>query len=340
MDLKLKQRLIGALVLGALAVIFVPMIVLGPEPEGAAEAAGMPIEPPPAPEGDFITREIPLNAGPLPTPTDGAAATVPADPDTLPMVDATASVAPRVDALEAAMSTTAVPAATPPTPVAAAPAAAAPASVVSPPVTVPPATIPRPATAPALAAAPVAAPPPLPVATAAGGFRVIAGSFTQRSNADALVARLRSGGLTASTEATDVNGQPATRVVLGPFADRASAEAARVRAAAIAGSASVVAADAVPAAAGRPATAVAPNATAAAGFAVQLGAFGSEADARTLVARARAAGFTAFEQRIPTANGVLWRVRLGPASDRAAAERLKSDAANRLGIAGIVVPHP
>ena len=41
MDIKVKQRLIGALVLGALAVIFVPMIVLGPEPEGAAEATGV-----------------------------------------------------------------------------------------------------------------------------------------------------------------------------------------------------------------------------------------------------------------------------------------------------------
>ena len=322
MDLKLKQRLIGALVLGALAVIFVPMIVLGPEPEGAAEAAGVPIEPPPVPEGEFVTREIPLNAGPLPTPT----AAVPADPDTLPMVDATASVAPRVDALEAAMDTAAVPAATPPAPVA------------PPATTTPPASVAPPAAA---TRAPAAAVPPLPpVATAAGGFRVKAGSFTQRSNADALVARLRSAGLSASTEAAEVNGQPATRVVLGPFADRASAEAARVRAAAIAGSASVVATDAGAAPTDRPATAAAPAVAATAGFAVQLGAFGSEADARALVARARAAGFTAFEQRVPTANGALWRVRLGPATDRPAAERLKSDAANRLGIAGIVVPHP
>lgn len=330
MDLKLKQRLIGALVLGALAVIFVPMIVLGPEPEGAAEAAGVPIEPPPVPEGEFVTREIPLNAGPLPTPT----AAVPADPDTLPMVDATASVAPRVDALEAAMGATAVPAATPPVPV----SGTAPPAPVSRSVTTTPPASARPAAA---TPAPVAAvPPPLPVATAAGGFRVKAGSFTQRSNADALVARLRSAGLSASTEAAEVNGQSATRVVLGPFADRASAEAARVRAAAIAGSASVVATDAGAAPTGRPATAAAPAVAATAGFAVQLGAFGSEADARALVARARAAGFTAFEQRVPTANGALWRVRLGPATDRPAAERLKSDAANRLGIAGIVVPHP
>ena len=38
MDVKVKQRLIGALVLGALAVIFIPMIVIGPETRGAADA--------------------------------------------------------------------------------------------------------------------------------------------------------------------------------------------------------------------------------------------------------------------------------------------------------------
>ena len=73
---------------------------------------------------------------------------------------------------------------------------------------------------------------------------------------------------------------------------------------------------------------------------MQLGAFGSEADAQALVTRARAAGFVAFDQRVPTANGVLWRVRLGPAADRAAAEQMRSDAAAKLGVSGLVVPHP
>ena len=331
MDLKLKQRLIGALVLGALAVIFVPMIVLGPEPEGAAEAAGVPIEPPPAPGGDFVTREIPLHAAPAPAPgvVDPAGATVvAADPDALPMVDATANVAPRVDALAEPPTAVAVPAAVPPAPVATPPPAPAPEPVATP--------------SPAPAPAPAATPPPRPAALAAGGFRVKAGTFTQRANADALVARLRSAGLSASTEPAEVDGQPATRVVLGPFADRASAEAVRVRAAAIAGSATVAAVDAAPAAAApRPAADAAPAADpATVGFAVQLGAFARQDEAQGLVARARAAGFNAFEQRVPTANGVLWRVRLGPAVDRAAAERLQSDAAARLGIAGIIVPHP
>ena len=66
----------------------------------------------------------------------------------------------------------------------------------------------------------------------------------------------------------------------------------------------------------------------------------AKAEADALVARAQAAGFTAFEQRVPTDNGVLWRVRLGPAAERGAAEQMKTDAASKLGVSGIVVPHP
>ena len=82
MDVKVKQRLIGALVLGALAVIFIPMIVIGPESKGAADAAEVPITVPDAPDGEFVTREIPLGP-PVATPTpvaEGVTAADPADP--------------------------------------------------------------------------------------------------------------------------------------------------------------------------------------------------------------------------------------------------------------------
>lgn len=322
MDVKVKQRLIGALVLGALAILFVPMIVIGPESKGAADAAGVPIVVPDAPEGEFVTREIPLGG---PVAVDAPAGVTPpvaGDPNALAMVDATADIAPRVDALDGAAPVAVDAASGLPTPAAPTPAAPTPA---------------------APAAEPVA---PLPVAVAAGDYSVTAGTFGTRSNADALVARLKSSGLPAYTEAAQVNGQPATRVKVGPFADRAAAEAARVRTAAISGAAAVATGDAAPAptSAARtpPASTAAPAAAPArsSGFAVQLGAFASLAEAQTLVGRARAAGFAAFEQRVPTANGVLWRVRLGPAADRASAERIRSDAAGKLGIAGIVVPHP
>lgn len=343
MDVKIKQRLIGALVLGALAVIFIPMIVIGPESKGAADAADVPITVPDAPDGEFVTREIPLGP-PMPTPAptpEGVIAADPADPNALATVDATANVAPRVDALEAdtAPAAVAVDAASGlPTPVPATPAP------VPPPPAVASTTAPVPATpAPAPAPAPVA-----PAAVAAGDFSVTAGSFGNRANADALVARLKSSGLPAYTEAAQANGQPATRVKVGPFATRAAAEAARVRTAAISGSAAVATDDAAPSsvpasavpAPTRPAAAAPRPAIGASGFAVQLGAFSSQSEAQTLVARARDAGFTSFEQRVPTANGVLWRVRLGPAADRSEAERIRTEAASRLGVSGIVVSHP
>ncbi|MGL6290592.1 MAG: SPOR domain-containing protein [Silanimonas sp.] len=354
MDVKIKQRLIGALVLGALAVIFIPMIVIGPESKGAADAADVPISVPDAPDGEFVTREIPLGPpAPEAVPAvDGVTAANPTDPNALATVDATANVAPRVDALDADTAV-AIDAATGlPTPV---PAPAEPASSpgdAETPVAATPAPTPEPARpapvtpAPAPAAAPIA-----PAAVAAGDYSVTAGSFGNRANADALVARLKSSGLPAYTEAAQANGQAATRVKVGPFATRAAAEAARVRTAAISGSAAVATGDAAPSAAPTPtapsvATAARPAveapraAPSASGFAVQLGAFASQTDAQALVSRARAAGFASFEQRVPTANGVLWRVRLGPAADRTEAERMKSDAAGKLGVSGIVVPHP
>ncbi|GAE59982.1 hypothetical protein XPN_1888, partial [Xanthomonas arboricola pv. pruni MAFF 301427] len=59
MDTALKQRLIGAIVLVALAVIFLPMLVKGPAPSSGV--ADVPLEAPAAPaNGEFETRELPL----------------------------------------------------------------------------------------------------------------------------------------------------------------------------------------------------------------------------------------------------------------------------------------
>ncbi len=77
------------------------------------------------------------------------------------------------------------------------------------------------------------------------------------------------------------------------------------------------------------------------GFAVQLGALSSEADANALRDRARAAGFVAFHQRVNTDRGAVWRVRVGPEADRAAADRLRTSVVEKLGLKdAIVVPHP
>ncbi|WP_313495234.1 SPOR domain-containing protein, partial [Stenotrophomonas sp.] len=76
------------------------------------------------------------------------------------------------------------------------------------------------------------------------------------------------------------------------------------------------------------------------GFAVQLGAFGQAADANALRDRARAAGFSAFVEQVRTDNGVLNRVRVGPVASRDQAEQLKAQVAAKVGVAGMVRPHP
>ena len=60
MDTALKQRLIGAVVLVALAVIFLPMLIKGPAPDSGV--SDVPLAVPAAPAGGFETRELPLVA--------------------------------------------------------------------------------------------------------------------------------------------------------------------------------------------------------------------------------------------------------------------------------------
>lgn len=348
MDSALKQRLIGAAVLVALAMIFLPMLLQGPE-VGEPDAAQVPLAMPEAPDDAFETRELPLAVPEPPAEGDGVLG-VPAagepDPDAVATVDAGAEAAPRVDfdPATAAAPAQAVDAATgqplpPETPAAAAPATAAPPAAEPAPAT--PATpAPTPAPAPAVPAA--AEPAPLPASAAGGRYAVNVGSFSNLANARALADKLRGAGLPVTSESVDVAGKPAMRLRVGPYAERALAEAARLRVQqATGGQAMVVTLDAAPASAPAPAPATRPAAAAAVGFAVQLGALSSEADAIALRDRARAAGFTAFHQRIATERGVVWRVRVGPEADRAAAQRLRDGVAAKLGLPDvIVVPHP
>lgn len=88
MDSGLKQRLIGAAVLVALAVIFLPMLVKGPAPDSGV--ADVPLSVPDAPSGDYVTRDLPLVV-PADAPTGGVTG-MPA-----PMPSGTGGTLPTVD---------------------------------------------------------------------------------------------------------------------------------------------------------------------------------------------------------------------------------------------------
>lgn len=339
MDTALKQRLIGAAVLVALAVIFLPMLLEGPAPDGGA--SNVPLQMPEAPDRRFETRELPLvppaQPGDAADPADAAAAPTD-DPNRIVTVDA--DDAPRPDALAGDPST--------------APADLT-ARVVAPEQAAMPATTAAseapavPAPAPA-AAQPEPAPPvqaPAPAARSEGGMSYAAqaggryvvnlGSYTNQANARALVDALKAAQLPAYAENINVGGQNALRVRVGPYSQRATAESARLRALQARSDvpASVVSLDA-----GQPAPAQPAARAVDAGFAVQVGAFRAEADANALRDRLRGGGFVAFSERIQAESGVLWRVRVGPEPDRAAAERLRARVNERFRLNGMVVAHP
>lgn len=305
MEPALKTRLLGAAVLIALAIIFVPMFFSG-SPKKTAGDQSVSLQIPDQPDAQLQTKTLSVAAG---------SASV-ADSDHVATVN--------VDAGKPAPAPQDV-AATPSQPQ---PAPAQSASKAS-------AT---PSTPAAVAKAP---PPAAPVATAAGTavngvYSVNLGIYSDHANADKLIASVGKQGFRAHGVSTAYNGKPATRVVVGPFEDRASAEAARLKLKATQPGVPV----ALMASAGNqtgdaPASAI--PATRAGGWAVQLGAFGAEADAKQLRDRLRAAGFDGYVDSIPSNGRPLWRVRAGPVAERAAAEQLKAQIAAKLKIDGNIV---
>ncbi len=339
MDSSLKQRLVGAVVLIALAVIFLPMLVKGPAPDSGVSDVPLDLPADPKAAGDTATRDLPLTE-PGATPQGGAVGMPTATPD------AAGAAPPQDDALPA---------------------------------------------------------------SAAGDYVVSFGSYASAADADKVIAALKAAGLTAYREAVPLNGREAQRVRVGPFADRAMAESARLRAVQVnaAVGAKVVALDA-PAATAAASTAVAvpapppsapaktdplqppakpaasavappakpvvsaqdakpavaapakplatamppapkPEAAAPApkpadtgktGFVVQVGAFADANAATALRDKLRGAGLNAFTDTVNTDAGKRTRVRVGPAMNRAEADALKTQVKAKAGIDGIVRPHP
>nr|WP_219626609.1 SPOR domain-containing protein [Stenotrophomonas maltophilia] len=335
-DTPLKQRLIGAIVLVALAVIFLPMLVKGPAPDSGV--ANVPIAAPDAPaDGQFETRELPLVA-----PAGGATGLQTgqakplqdaATPATPPTVDTSPTVAAGnyavtfgaygskgdADAVIAYLKRSQLPGFS-------------------------------------------------ETATIGGrqAWRVRVGPYADRAQAEA--ARLQAVKIRADVKAEVITLDAATgssapvAATPAPAAPSASTPSA---ATAPSASSNPVRSESLPpstpaakpeppkpapkpepkpeATASKPATApTTPAAPAASGvgFAVQLGAFGQANDANALRDKVRAAGFSAFVEQVRTEKGTLHRVRVGPVANRADAEQLKAQVAAKVGVAGMVRPHP
>ncbi|NIJ83731.1 cell division septation protein DedD [Xanthomonas arboricola] len=352
MDTALKQRLIGAIVLVALAVIFLPMLVKGPAPSSGV--ADVPLEAPAAPaNGEFETRELPL-VTPGDAPAGGAlgmrgAATAPAavqdNPDAADLANpSSAPSAPEVAAGNYAVNFGAY-------------ATSADADAV-------------------LARLKQAQLPGFSEKTQINGrpaWRVRVGPYVDQAQAES--ARLQAVNVRSDVNAQvvtlDANAAAPAPAASTPAPAPAAKPSSSVAAASTAAPtkteslppepAKPVAAAPKPAEAPKPAPAkpevaktepakpepakpvvAAPAAPAASsvGFAVQLGAFGRAEDADALRDRVRAAGFSAFVEQVRTDKGALNRVRVGPVANRGDAEQLRAQVAAKVGISGMVRPHP
>jgi cell division septation protein DedD len=352
MDTGLKQRLIGAAVLVALAVIFLPMLVKGPAPDSGVSS--VPLNAPDAPDSEMETRDLPLVApGDVPK---GGALGMDATPVDRPTVASAkpataASGSPESSDPDQPTSSAEVPA-LPPTSAAGdyavhfgAYASQKGAETV-------------------VALAKAAGLPAYSEAASVNGksaFRVRIGPYATRAEAESV--RLK---------ALEVRSDVPVKVVT---LDAATAADAKPSEPAIAAASAEPVAPVVPKpaeskpeakpeakpqprpaepkpvatkpVAPKSAPPVAPPApkpaaasTAKVGFAVQLGAFSDAAEAGAMRERLRTAGFSAFTESVNTDKGKLTRVRVGPVLDRAAADQLKSQIRSKTGVDGIVRPHP
>ncbi|HAV71016.1 MAG TPA: sporulation protein [Stenotrophomonas sp.] len=343
MDTPLKQRLIGAIVLVALAVIFLPMLVKGPAPDSGV--ANVPISAPAAPsDGQFETRELPLVA-----PTGGATGLQSGASTTQPLADSAAVAAD-------------------PAPADTSPAVAAGNYAVSFGAYASEADADR--VIASLKSAQLAGFREPATINGRQAWRVRVGPYADRALAEAgrlQAVKVRND---VKAEVITLDARADTAVAATPAATAPSPSAApAASSAAAAPSGNTVKTESLPAepvaaarpepkpaapkpepkpapapkpdtAAAAPVTAPAAPAASSVGFAVQLGAFGQAAEANALRDKVRAAGFSAFVEQVRTDKGTLNRVRVGPVANRADAENLKAQVAAKVGVAGMVRPHP
>lgn len=315
MEPALKTRLLGAAVLIALAIIFIPMFFGSSHKQASDQGVSLNI--PAQPDAQLQTRTLRVGS-------DSASANAGSnDADHVATVDVDASKPPAGPEVAVAPSR--------PAPAASIVVANTSKSATS---STPPSTKTQ---TPSPVAQAVATPLPGGAgAVANGAYALNLGTYANRANADKLIAKVGKQGYSAHGESTTYQGKPATRVVAGSFVDRAAAEAARLKLKdALSGVPVALIASTSNQTSDAPAAALPANR--AGGWAVQLGAFGGEADANTMRDRLRQLGFDGYVDDIPSGNGKLWRVRAGPVSDRAAAEQLKAQIAAKMKISGIIV---
>lgn len=318
----MNTRLLGAAVLVALAILFVPMFFSSKPPSTATDQS-VSLAIPPAPDRDLQTKTVSLSG-------QGAAPAASVAPATTaaPSAQGMTPVNTASNAAQPAGSSSAAP-------VIPAPAQQQPVIPATPPKTV--AATGRPAIAAPVQQTAEPVVPTTPPATAAQGIYSVNLSAYAASGANRLMQKVRAMGYPVRSEPIQRAGKTLTLVSAGPFETRAQAESARLKIAQtvpgiparLESGANTPQGDAPAPVAGAPVRAGA--------WAVQVAAMGSQSDAVALRDKLRANGFDGFVDSVNAGGRQLWRVRAGPQTQRSDAVSLRDQIKAKLGLDGNIV---
>jgi len=159
---------------------------------------------------------------------------------------------------------------------------------------------------------------PAEVSAGTPRYLVQVGSFSSEKNANALASQLRADNLPVLMDVVDRTAGRLHRVRVGPYAERAEADA-------VVSSLRSKIKDLSPRVLDLRPSESAPVSTPSdplVRWVVQVGSFSSSKSADALVAKLRLAGLTAFSEKVSSANGTAYKVRLGPEIDRDKATEL------------------
>ena len=348
MDIALKQRLVGASVLIALAVVVLPMLLGGRPEEGEPEAQTIELPPQPA-ELDFETRRFPVGQNPSVTQRtldEEARKAAEGDlPPTLPQPDEDhraepLSAPPGEPLVEPGAEPHSEPGAV--THVELAPRETHDAlqgddtgAQDTPGATADAATVAKVARGPAAGTPePTATRSGATVGTAGGGRYVVqVASFGSMANATRLASTLRDSGYSVLTDTVSADVGTLHRVRVGPYVSEAEATAAVGQLRQRISDVRPRVVDLQPEQAAQVTTPSDPLVR----WVVQLGSFSSAGNADRLVERVRAEGLSAYKETVSSAGSTVYRVRVGPFVERDEAIRVDGLIAERLSVDGVVM---
>jgi len=316
MDEALKQRLVGAVILIALAVIFLPMLLTGTD-RGTGRKSDAELSLPPRPEAPTRQRRLPLEAERPPAAEEAAATQAPRGqpaPDTAEQAGGTeAANEPTVTSTPAEQQNGSPAASTTEAGAAAAETGAGTGQPV-----------------PGVRSA------EMPTDR---GWVIQVASLGDPDNVERLMRSLSALGFKPGRDRVDSpDGGTLHRVWLGPFAARAQVEAAMTRIRdgidhvepRIRGAAPSAAAEAV----GTTTADDDPR------FAVQMGVFAAQENAAKLRQRLLGAGYSASTRRTDSNGEVRYRVLVGPLLSRSDADHIRGRINRDVGIEGMIVEYP